>query len=158
MNTMSEKRYYEILERIPNQKSVNGCGYITSDGIPFYSASDAVKYAMKKFETVEPGFDAVVFDPDKCREAAYRMGLEIHHMIEVIDEMIESKHAEINRTVEEINRLSDRDLLESVHKKVLTDDLYRKQGEHSGLVAANAILRDRFSEFLNCKGLRGGAA
>lgn len=95
-----------------------------------------------------------MFDPDKCREAAYRMGLEIHHMIEVIEEMIEIKHAEINKTAEEINHLSDRDLFESVHKKVLTDDLYRKQGELSGLIAANATLRDRFSEFLNCKGLK----
>ena len=152
---MNEKRYYEILERIPNQKSVNGCGYITSDGIPFYHASDAVKYGIQFYPEFEPGSNVVVYDPDKCREAASRMEREIKRLIEVISELIDAKHAEINRTAEEINRLSDRDLLESVHKKVLTDDLYRKQGEHSGLIAANAVLRDRFCEFLNCKSLKG---
>lgn len=152
---MNEKRYYEILERIPNQKSVNGCGYITSDGIPFYHGSDAVKYVIKTHETVEPGSDMVVYDPDKCREAVYRIEPEISHLKHVLEERIEAKHAEINSLVEEINRLDDKDLFESVRKQILREELHRKQGEFSGLIDAQNILRDRFCEFLNCKSLKG---
>ena len=83
------------------------------------------------------------------------MSVILEALKHVLEERIEAKHAETNSLVEEINRLDDKDLFESVRKQILREELYRKQGEFSGLIDAQNILRDRFCEFLNCKSLKG---
>lgn len=148
---MEDAKFYDWLKRIPNQKHYNVQGYITSNGIPFYQADRAVyAYIFKQYPESEPGDDTLVYDPGKCREAARKLEPEIRRLVDFMDTEIELKGTEIDNLVKEINSLDDKDLLESVQKKVRTDQLHEKIGEHSGLIRANQILRNRLSELFNC--------
>ena len=155
---MDDKRFYEFQQRIPNQTNVNALGYITKDGIPFSHSGSAVRYAMKKFPEAEPGWHTVVYDPEKCKDAARMLIPEYARMIDDLDAEIENQRKKIDSMVAQINKLNDCDLVESVHKKVLTDDLYREQGIFTGLIRANQMLRTRKIELIQCSSLKVNTA
>ena len=152
---MDNKRYYEFLQRIPNQEGLNSIGFITLNGIPFKNNGDAVKYGMKALPALEPGSDMVVYDPGKCREAAERMEPEIKRWVDLVEDLLKVKRETIDNIVEEINKKKDSDLLESVEKQVLREELFRVQGEHSGLTQIVQLLRTRAFELWECSRLKG---
>lgn len=152
---MDNKRYYEFLQRIPNQEGLNSIGFITLNGIPFKNNGDAVKYGMKALPALEPGSDMVVYDPEKCREAAERMYPEINRWVDLVEDLLKVKRETIDNIVEEINKKKDSDLLESVQKQVLREELFRVQGEHSGLTQMVQLLRTRAFELWECSRLKG---
>jgi hypothetical protein len=152
---MDDKRYYEFLQRIPNQEGLNSIGFITLNGIPFKNNGDAVKYGMKALPALEPGSDMVVYDQGKCREAAERMYPEINRWVDLVEDLLKVKRETIDNIVEEINKKKDSDLLESVQKQVLREELFRVQGEHSGLTQMVQLLRTRAFELWECSRLKG---
>ena len=147
---MDEKRYYEFIKRIPKSPHVNSVGYITSDGIPFYDAGNAVKYIMRDYPEAKPGDEILVYDPEKCKKAALRILPEYEKLMNDLEIEMEQKRVEIDSMVSQINKLSDKDLIESVQKQVLKDELHRKVGEHSGLIQGIQKIRNRKQELINC--------
>ena len=158
---MDNKEYYDFMAHGVDwgEKgiSLNEKGFVTFDNIPFYNVGDAVKYIMQKYPGIDAKSKPIKYDKKACKAAAKTLEPEIRRFVDfIIEDELNKKHKAIDILVDESNKLSDLDLIESVHKSVLRDEIYRKSGEFSGLIAASQILRERLLEFISISSIKDG--
>lgn len=156
---MDDKKYYDFLNHGIEWKykpNINGHGFVTLDGMPFYNAGDAVKYVIKHFPETEPKDKPIKEDPKVCKELVKTIEPELRWLVDLLEVNLEERNKEINSVVEQRNNLSDHNLLESVQKKVLTEDIIRKGGEFSGVCTATHMIRERLIEFIYISSMNGG--
>ena len=156
---MDNKRYYDFLNHgieWKDKPNINGHGFYTSDRIPFFNAGDAVKHVITHYPEAETNDKFIKENPSICRELVKTIEPELRRLVDLLEVNLEERSKEIDSIVEQRNKLSDKDLLESVHKKVLTDDIIRKGGEYSGVCSAVQLIRERLIEFINLSSMKGG--
>ena len=156
---MDDKRYYDFLNHgieWKDKPNINGHGFYTSDRIPFLKAGDAVKHVITHYPEAEPNYLLIKENPVLCRELVKTIEPELRRLLGLLESNIEERNKEIDSLVEQRNSLSDRNLLESVQKKVLTDEIIRKGGEFSGVIFTTHMIRDRLLEFINISSMKGG--
>ena len=159
---MNEKEYYDFMIHgvdygQNNRINVNDVGFITWDGLPFYHVGDAVKYIMRKYPEMEAKSKPILKDTGQCKILAKGIEPEIRRFVDyLVEDELNKRKKELDSMVEDCNRLSDSDFLESVQKSVLRDEIFRKSGEYSGIVTVQHMLRERLLEFINISSMKGG--
>ena len=98
----------------------------------------------------------VRIDKPACKQLAKALQPELERLVDLLERNLEEQKQVIDAFVEQRNKLSDKDLLQSVHKKVMTDDIIRKGGEYSGVCSAVQLIRKRLIEFINISSMKGG--
>ena len=157
---MDEKKYYDFLHHgieWADKPNVNGQGFITFDGIPFYHAGDAVKYVMNKYPEAEPKDKLIREDQKACREAASKMLKEIERLVETVEVYQDDTRKELHQKAEQRDSIPGKNLKESIEKELLQEEVERKIGESSGLSLVWKLLHNRKYELWNCTRL-GGAS
>lgn len=158
---MDSMKYYDFLKHGVDYGesgfNANACGAVTNDNLPFFHMGDAVKHVLRK----SPDINYTLYKPVKqdvtqCKALTRTINPELERMLELIEINLNERQKELDSLVEQCNKLSDSDLLESVHKKVLRDEIIRKSGEFSGVVAVSQMIRDRHIEFINITSIKGG--
>ena len=157
---MDNKRYYDFLNHgieWKDKPNINGHGFITFDGIPFYHAGDAVKYVMNKYPEAEPKDKLIREDQKACREAASKLLKEIERLVETVELYKDSVHQEIHQKAEQRDSIPGKDIMEDIEKKRLQEEVKEKIGESSGLSLAWNLLHKRKYELWHLTRL-GGAS
>ncbi len=155
---MDNRKYYECLSRIPGtDHHANLTGFVVCDQIPFYSASDAVKYALKENPNMEPGSDVVVRDVKRCKELARLYLPEIIMQRNLIEEHKKDASVRLQKKAEDRDKMNPTDLFQQVEKDLLQGEIREGIGYHSGLSDAWQILHERIMELHNCLQIKGDA-
>ena len=153
---MDDKKYYDFLNHgieWAGKPNVNGQGFITFDGIPFYHAGDAVKYIMKHFPEAEPKDKLIREDKKACKLAALGMLREVQRLLEMVETAKDTAFNETSHKAEQRDSIPGKNILEDVEKKRLHEEVEQGIGRHSGLSEAWSILHSRKFELWNCSRL-----
>jgi hypothetical protein len=157
---VDDKRYYDFLNHgieWKDKPNINGHGFITWDGIPFYDAGDAVKYIMNHYPETEPKDKPIKEDPKACREGASKLLKEIERLVETVETFQKETRNELYHKAEQRDSIPGKSIFEEVEKKRLHEEVEKKIGESLGLSIAWRLLHDRKYELWNCTRL-GGAS
>ena len=155
------KKYYDFLHRGVNYGdsgfNANAVGAVTEDNVPFFEVGKAVAYMLRKYPDIDYiQTKPVRIDKPACKQLAKALQPELERLVDLLERNLEEQKQVIDAFVEQRNKLSDKDLLQSVHKKVMTDDIIRKGGEYSGVCSAVQLIRKRLIEFINISSMKGG--
>ena len=154
---MKDGKYYEFLHAIPyeGRKDLNSLGFVALSNIPFKTNSDAVTYIMHYHPKLNPDDHPIVQDHKRCRELALTVKPEVEHNLERLQQMLTESREQLERMTEQYNQLGERDLLESVQKKVLFSQIERQCGICEGLSKAWEMLHKRNYELWECSRMKG---
>lgn len=135
----------------------NTTGVVTSDGIPFFHVMDAVKYMMKKVPDLETmSYKPIRVDKESCKRAVKVLEPEIKRLKDIIEDMLKEQEEVIDSKVKQRDSMSDRDLVESVNKQVLQDQIQYEIGKFSGITEVSLKLSERLFEFIDITSMKGG--
>lgn len=149
---MDNKLYYEFSDSLGDKK--NQHGFVTH-GVPFLESRNAIQYVMDEHPFDVPENHSIVYDPKLCADLARPLYVEAQYMIEKLNELKDRHREKLDNMSEEFSKLSDKDLLESVHKTVLHEYLHEEMGICQGLSLAWDVLNERRHELFLCARLKG---
>jgi len=155
----NEALYYQFLDSIPyekKRKDVNGVGFMALNKLPFKGNSLAVKYIMDNHPNVTPKDKPIIQDKVKCRGYARVLLPEAEYMESSLDSKLKAAQAHLSELRERWDAMNPKDLLESVHKELLEEEIQKQIGVCLGLSSAWKLLHDRRYELWECTLIRGG--
>ena len=154
---MSERKYYDMLDRInfEGRKDINGQGFVALS-IPFKKAGDAVTFILTDFPELTPAERAIDQNKPRCRELANVMRPEVERLLHCVERMQTTARSKLDNLAAQRDGKQDGDLLESVEKKVLQEQVLRQSGYCEALHDVWRLLHDRRFELFECSRLKGG--
>lgn len=154
---MKDGKYYEFLHTIPyeGRKDLNSLGFVALSSIPFKLNSDAVTYIMHYHPELNPADHPVIQDRARCRTLAAAVMPEVKHNLERVEQMKEEAYAKLEGMRKRYDQFDERDLLESIQKEVLRDEIHRQCGICEGLSMAWQMLHRRNYELWECTRMKG---
>ena len=154
---MSDRTYYDFLDKIDYEgaKNVNGQGFVARNQVPFLGAGDAVTFIMLDFPAYTPADRPIVQDHGLCRELADTIHPEVEQLCNCLERTLETARKRLEEMVAQRDAKDDRDLLESVQKQVLQEQIMTQIGVCQGLSMAWNMLHTRKFELWQCSRLKG---
>lgn len=154
---MSERKYYDMLDRInfEGRKDINGQGFVALS-IPFKKAGDAVTFILTDFPELTPADRAIDQNKPRCRELARTMQPEVERLLRCVERMQTTAKSKLDSLAAQRDEIQGRDLLESVHKETLQEEVLRQSGYCAALHDVWRLLHNRRFELWECMRLKGG--
>lgn len=154
---MSERKYYDMLDKInyENKKDINGQGFVAL-AIPFKGAGDAVTFILTDFPELTPADRAIEQNKPRCRELARTIRPEVERLLRCVERMQTKATDDLHSLAAQRDAKDDRDLLESVQKQTIQEQVMRQQGYCEALHDVWRLLHDRRYELWECLRLKGG--
>ena len=154
---MSKRKYYDMLDKIgyENKKDINGQGFVAL-AIPFKGAGDAVTFILTDFPELTPADRAIEQNKPRCRELSQTIRPEVERLLHCVERMQTTARSKLDNLAAQRDGKQDGDLLESVEKKVLQEQVLRQSGYCEALHDVWRLLHDRRYELWECMRLKGG--
>ena len=153
-----EKKYYDLMNGIKcadGKAEINGLGYVVLGSVPFKQAADAVTFILSQHPDLSPADCPIVQDRKRCAELAAVLKPEVDRMLYSVNSALGVAREKLHLLAEQRDALDDKNLMQSIKKQQLQEEVLKQIGVCSGLYTAQQILHRRSFELWECTRLRG---
>lgn len=143
---MPDQKYYDMLHNIANDHTVNHTGVMVGGVLPFYQASDAVKFVLRKFPGASAEHPPIVNDQIAARASATDHLYELEYLIQVL---YDAARGYLDKRTDYLKKMQDAEL----QKRSWEVDVYHERAmeyswSYSGIMDAVELIQDRVQELL----------